>query len=93
MKIIAQQNTKIQANSKRTLRYFPYFPRRQKAEAIEKPKPEQPFEFTGMRLFCDECSVPLWLYGENFFETYTNGTANILRCLCDLCAAEFWEVD
>lgn len=37
---------------------------------------------------CDECARPLHLYGENFIETYTNGKANALRCLCDLCADE-----
>ncbi len=37
---------------------------------------------------CDECARPLRLYGENFIETYTNGKANILRCLCDLHADE-----
>ena len=37
---------------------------------------------------CDECARPLNLYGENFIETYTNGKANILRCLCDLHADE-----
>ncbi len=46
--------------------------------------------FGGLRLVCDECASPLHLYGANFFDTYTNGTANILRCLCDICAAEFW---
>jgi hypothetical protein len=38
---------------------------------------------------CDECSLPLLLYGENFIETYSTGRANILRCLCDLHAEEF----
>ncbi len=38
---------------------------------------------------CDECARPLHLYGENFIETYINGEANILRCLCDLHADEF----
>ncbi len=37
---------------------------------------------------CDECARPLHLYGENFIETYTNGKANVLRCLCDLHADE-----
>ena len=37
---------------------------------------------------CDECARPLHLYGENFIETYTNGKANTLRCLCDLHAEE-----
>jgi hypothetical protein len=47
---------------------------------------ELPFRFTGLRLVCDECAAPLWLYGENFIDSYTDGRANILRCLCDLCA-------
>ncbi len=38
---------------------------------------------------CDECAAPLHLYGENFIDSYTDGQANILRCLCDLCAEEF----
>ncbi len=46
------------------------------------------FRFAGMRLVCDECSAPLHLYGEHFVESYTNGDANILRCLCDLHAEE-----
>ncbi len=47
-----------------------------------------PFCFTGWRLVCDECAAPLHLYGENFIESYCNGRANILKCLCDLHAAE-----
>ncbi len=46
------------------------------------------FCFAGLSLVCDECAVPLNLYGENFFESYCNGRANILKCLCDLHAAE-----
>ncbi len=38
---------------------------------------------------CDECCVPLHLGGENFIESYANGRANILRCLCDSHAEEF----
>ena len=49
--------------------------------------PESPFLET-MAFVCDECACPLHLYGENFIETYTNGKANILRCLCDLHADE-----
>jgi hypothetical protein len=41
---------------------------------------------------CDECCLPMRLYGENFIESYTNGHANTLRCLCDLHAAELMEV-
>ena len=47
-----------------------------------------PFCFIGMRLVCDECSLPLKIYGENYIESYINGRANLLRCLCDLHAAE-----
>ncbi len=50
--------------------------------------PESPFLETMAFFVCDECARPLSLYGENFIETYTNGTANILRCLCDLHADE-----
>jgi hypothetical protein len=46
------------------------------------------FRFDGFSLFCDECSSPLWLYGANFIESYSNGYANTLRCLCDLHAEE-----
>ncbi len=38
---------------------------------------------------CDECSIPLHLGGENFIESYSNGRANILRCLCDTHARAF----
>ncbi len=48
------------------------------------------FCFIGMRLVCDECSLPLKLYGENHHDTYTNDAANPLLSLCDICAAEFW---
>ncbi len=37
---------------------------------------------------CDECSLPLQLYGENYIETYTAGKVNVLRALCDLHAEE-----
>lgn len=47
-----------------------------------------PFCFSGLRLVCDECAAPLHLYGENFIESYTEGRANSLRCLCDLHADE-----
>jgi len=57
------------------------------------PGAHQPFCFTGWRLVCDECAAPLHLYGENFIETYCNGRANILKCLCDLHAAELLEVE
>lgn len=52
--------------------------------------PELPF--IKMNAFvCDECAMPLSLYGENFVETYTDYGVNPLRCLCDLHAAEFEE--
>jgi hypothetical protein len=38
---------------------------------------------------CDECSLPLQLYGENYIETYTDGQANPLRCFCNTHAEEF----
>jgi hypothetical protein len=38
---------------------------------------------------CDECCLPLRLYGANFIESYTNGKARPMRCLCDIHAAEF----
>ncbi len=47
------------------------------------------FRFAGMRLVCDECAAPLHLYGEHFIDSYTNGQANVLRCLCDLHSDEF----
>ncbi len=47
------------------------------------------FRFAGMRLVCDECSAPLHLYGEHFIDSYTNGYANTLRCLCDVHNEEF----
>ncbi len=45
------------------------------------------FEMTSF--VCDECCLPLWLYGANFIESYTIGRANILRCLCDNHAEAF----
>ncbi len=41
-----------------------------------------------MQVVCDECAVPLQLYGQNFIESYTVGKANLLRCLCDIHADE-----
>ncbi len=38
---------------------------------------------------CDDCCLPLHLYGANFIETYSGGKVNILRCLCDTHAEEF----
>lgn len=49
---------------------------------------EPRFCFIGMRIVCDECALPLSLYGGNFIESYSKGRANILRCLCDIHAAE-----
>ncbi len=50
------------------------------------------FQFNLNSFVCDECCLPMRLYGENFIESYTNGHANTLRCLCDLHAAELMEV-
>ncbi len=44
--------------------------------------------FRLQRLVCDECARPLYLYGENFIDSYTDGRANVLRCLCDIHADE-----
>lgn len=59
------------------------------------PLPDRkPFKLQALKtpaFVCDECARPLHLYGENFIETYTNGKANILRCLCDLHADEMEE--
>jgi hypothetical protein len=49
--------------------------------------------FHGLRLVCDECARPLHLYGQNFIEGYTDGRANILRCLCDVHAAELEVIE
>jgi hypothetical protein len=45
------------------------------------PKTQLDFVFHHV---CDECSLPLRLYGENFIESYSNGKANSLRVLCDI---------
>jgi hypothetical protein len=47
------------------------------------------FRFDGLSLLCDECCVPLFLGGENYIESYRNGRANPLKCLCDTHAEEF----
>lgn len=52
-------------------------------------KPQHDFRFDGMNLGCDECCVPLLLGGENYIESYRNGRANPLKCLCDTHAEEF----
>jgi hypothetical protein len=44
--------------------------------------------FNVMQIPCDECALPLSLYGSNFIESYTAGQANVLRALCDRHAAE-----
>jgi hypothetical protein len=44
---------------------------------------------TTTNFFCDECCLPLRLYGENHIKSYTGGQSNILRALCDSHAAEF----
>ncbi len=51
------------------------------------------FQFADMRLVCDECCLPIHLYGENFIETYTDGKVNTLRVLCDLHAEEFYSLE
>ncbi len=56
---------------------------------VRKKLKSSDLSFIKMTAFvCDECAMPLSLYGENFVESYTNGRANILRVLCDLHAAE-----
>jgi hypothetical protein len=52
-------------------------------------KDGEPRSFIGMRLACDECALPLRLYGENFIESHANGRATLLKALCDSHAAEF----
>jgi len=46
------------------------------------------FQFNLTAFVCDECALPLRLYGANFIENYSYGHANTLRCLCDLHADE-----
>jgi hypothetical protein len=46
------------------------------------------FRFALKHYFCDECARPCRLYGENFNDSNTNGSANPLLCLCDTHAAE-----
>jgi hypothetical protein len=48
-----------------------------------------PCSFIGMRLACDECCLPLHLYGENYVESYANGRATLHKALCDSHADEF----
>lgn len=56
---------------------------------IKKPKSSK-LSTTSFRSFvCDECAAPLSLYGANFIESYSKGSANVLRCLCDLHAEAF----
>jgi hypothetical protein len=49
-------------------------------------------QFNLTAFVCDECALPLRLYGANFIENYSYGHANTLRCLCDLHAAELMGV-
>ncbi len=46
------------------------------------------FRFTLKHIICDECARPLRLYGENFNDSNTNGSANPPLGLCDTHAAE-----
>lgn len=55
-------------------------------------KADDPFCFTGMRLTCDECCLPLYLYGVNYIESHSNGRSYLLKCLCDSHADEFLGV-
>jgi hypothetical protein len=48
-----------------------------------------PFRFTGVGLTCDECCLPLYLYGENYIEVHANGRAYLLKALCNSHADEF----
>ncbi len=50
------------------------------------------FRFTGVPLACDECALPLYLYGENYVESHTGGRAYLRKALCNSHAAEFLEV-
>ncbi len=89
MKKYNTKKHKFQINSTLLLRIFQSFPLKQKTAKSENRKSRQPlFEFAGQRIVCDECAAPLHLYGENFIESYINGRANVLRCLCDLHADE-----
>jgi hypothetical protein len=55
-------------------------------------KAGEPRSFIGMRLTCDECCLPLYLYGENFVEARSNGRSYLRKALCDSHAAEFLGV-
>jgi hypothetical protein len=44
---------------------------------------------TTTKFVCDECSLPLRLYGENHIKSCAGGQSNILRTLCDSHAVEF----
>jgi hypothetical protein len=61
-------------------------------ELIEPTKLSRP-SFSLNAFVCDECCLPMRLYGENFIESYSRGRANTLKCLCDLHAAELMEVN
>jgi hypothetical protein len=50
------------------------------------------FRFTGVGLACDECNLPLRIYGENYVESHTDGRSSLLKALCDSHAAEFLGV-
>jgi hypothetical protein len=60
--------------------------------AFGGPTAGEPRSFIGGRRACDECCLPLHLYGENYIESYANGRAPLFKALCDAHASEFLEV-
>ena len=85
MKNYKLNKIEFQPNSAKTPKVFQTFPVAA-TKSIGRKLSHLP---VGLRsLVCDECCAPLHLYGENFIESYAEGQANILRCFCDLCAAE-----
>jgi hypothetical protein len=44
--------------------------------------------FSLRRLVCDECCLPLHLYGRDFIESYIDEQAELLPSLCDLHLSE-----
>jgi hypothetical protein len=51
-----------------------------------------PFRFTGVARECDECNLPLRIYGANYVESHTDGRSSLLKALCDSHASEFLGV-
>ncbi len=47
------------------------------------------FRFTGAPLACDECALPLRIYGENYIESHADGRAYLLKAFCNSHAEEF----